>query len=190
VLAFIPFSGILEDLPLAVLGAAVIASVAALVRLGAMAQIARSSLPQGAVAWGTFAATLVLSPHIEVALILGIGLGVVIHLWRELEVETRTEYRDGVLRFRPSGVLFFASAPALDQSMLDALVAHPEAERVEIDLEALGRIDYTGARALRSVAEAFIAAGLPVTVIRVPPHARRILGKVWAESLHSREIGG
>ena len=53
VLAFLPFAGVLSDLPDAVLGAIVIVAVVKLVRVGEMVRIARRSPPQGIVAWGT-----------------------------------------------------------------------------------------------------------------------------------------
>ena len=74
VLSFLPFAGILTDLPTAVLGAIVIAAVARLIRLDQIVRIWQFSKPQAAVAGVTFGATLVLSPRIDIAVLLGIYL--------------------------------------------------------------------------------------------------------------------
>ncbi len=183
VLAFLPFAGVLADLPRAVLGAVVIAAVLALIDPRPMFDVARASRAQGAVAAATFAATLVLAPRIERAVIIGVGLAVVVHLWRELRLEVATSVAGDILTLRPAGVLFFGSAPSLDDTLLAALAEHPDVTQLEVDLEALGRIDYTGARALRDLAHEAAQAGLEVTVSKIPDHARRILTKVWPEAL-------
>ncbi len=183
VLAFLPFADVLADLPRAVLGAVVIAAVLALIDPRPMLDVARASRAQGAVAAATFAATLALAPRIERAVIIGVGLAVLVHLWRELRLEVAASVAGDALTLRPAGVLFFGSAPSLDDTLLKALADHPDVTRLEIDLEALGRIDYTGARALRDLAHEAAQAGLEVTVTDIPDHARRILKKVWPEAL-------
>ncbi len=50
-----------------------------------------------------------------------------------------------------------------------------------LHLEKLGRIDYTGALAVRTVAEEAEEAGLTVTFSGVPPQAERIMTKVFGE---------
>ena len=191
VLAFLPFADVLKDLPRAILGAIVIAAVALLLRIGTMIQITRSSLPQGAVAWSTFAATLAFSPRVERGLLVGIGLAIAVHLWRELRgVGVKTNFDDHTLTLTPSGVMFFASSPGLDEALLAELANHPDATHLVVDLGALGRIDYTGARALHALTEGAKRAGLEVSVVGAPPHAERILRKVWNESVPRHGVGG
>ncbi len=165
------------------LGAIVIAAVAPLIRLGPLLTMWRYSRPQTAVLWTTFALTLALSPRIDIAVITGVGLGVLIHLWRELSVHIDADFADGTVRFRPAGVLFFGSAPQLNETLRDQLAAHPQARRVVFDLGSLGRIDYTGALVLKTVADQCAAAGLEVAFDRVPLQARRLLDRVWDQRL-------
>ena len=141
--------------------------------------IAGYSMPQGGVAAGTFVLTLALAPRIDVAVLLGIGLGVAVHLLRELRFNVEADYSDGVLWIRPNGVLYFGSTPALQLNLLQKLSNHPEATKLVIDLSQLGRIDYTGALALRTVMEEATKAGLEVSIEEVPPHAARRIAKVW-----------
>lgn len=179
VLAFIPFAGILGDLPLAVLAGIVIAAVARHIRLPAIVRIAAFSRPQAGVAAATFALTLALAPRIDLGVLLGIGLGVAVHLLRELKFSVDSRYVDGTLYLQPIGVLYFGSTPALQGALLSQVAAHPEAHTLHIDLSRLGRIDYTGALALREVAIEAERGGLKIMIEGVPDHAKRPISRVW-----------
>jgi SulP family sulfate permease len=182
VFAFFPAAGILEPLPTAVLAAIVIAAVARLIRPQEIVPIWRQSRLQGGVAAFTLAATLILSPRIDLAVLLGIGLAVLVHLGRELSLTVEVDAGDGILRIAPRGVIFFGSTPRLLSTLLSSLAEHPEVDRLVIDLGGTGRIDFTGADALRIVALDARAAGLEVEFENVPAHARRIVTGV-VESL-------
>ncbi len=179
VLAFLPVAGMLAPLPRAVLGGIIIAAVLNLITLRQLAKLTRYSFPQALVAWVTFAATLILAPRIERAVLLGVGLAILIHLWRELSVHIGTHYEDETLRLTPHGVLFFASAPGLEEALITQLAAHPAATRLVVDLAQVGRIDYSGAIALKNVIEEAEQAGLAIEMAGIPPQARRILTNVF-----------
>jgi SulP family sulfate permease len=181
VLAFLPFGSVLRPLPQAVLGAVVVAAVARHLSMGGLFQLWRFSIPQAAIGWATFVLTLVLAPRIDQAVIVGMGLAGAVHIWRELRVRVDVAYADATLSLTPEGVLFFGSAPALEAALVAALADHPDASRLVLRLERLGRIDYTGAVALRNVVEAGERAGLTVELRNVPLPAhglvRRVLGR-------------
>jgi SulP family sulfate permease len=179
VLVFLPVAGVLSDLPRAILGAIVIAAVARLIRIDQIVRIWPFSKPQAIVAGVTFLATLVLSPRIDIAVLLGIGLGVAVHLIRELGTNVTASYVDGTLTLRLIGVMYFGSTPAMVAALLDQIALHPDAQRLEIDLEQLGRIDFTGASALQSLIADARAAGLEVSIVSVPLHAQRIITRVF-----------
>lgn len=180
-LIFLPFAYVLSPLPRAVLGAIVITAVFQLIAIPTMVRLVRSSRPQALVAWTTAGATLWLAPHIEWAVLLGIGMATLVHLWRELHVEVRTTYADGTLRLEPIGVLFFATAPGLEDALLSQLATHPNASQLTLDLGKLGRVDYTGALAIKTVTQEAELAGLIVVITGVPPQARRIMTDVLGE---------
>ena len=181
VLAFLPIAGILAPLPKAILGAIVIAAVVKLLDPRPLLASIRHSYPQTAIAWTTFALTLVLAPRIDRAVVAGVIFAVLIHLWRELPVLVKSKYEEGVLYMIPQGVLFFASAPGLHQALTRHLAEHPQANQLAIDLRQLGRVDYPGALALKQVVEDATTAGLIVEIVGVPQHARRILVRVFGE---------
>jgi SulP family sulfate permease len=108
-------------------------------------------------------------------------------VWREIKVGVGSSFNGQTLRLTPSGVLFFGSAPPLNEALLQLLAENQDARALVLDLGNLGRIDYTGALVLKSVAEQAEGAGLEVSFEKVPPQTRRILGRILEQKLP--EIG-
>lgn len=185
VLAFLPFASALSALPRAILSAIVIGAVLNLLRFREPLGLWRYSRPQFAVAFVTFALTLALEPHVERAVMIGIGLSIAVHLWRELQVEVASESSGDELRLVPHGVLWFGAAQRLEDAFLDELTRSPGARRVTIDLSGLGRIDVTGALALRSVVREARRSGLETAVEGGPPQSRELMAAVLREAAGS-----
>lgn len=178
VLAFMPFAEVLSDLPRAVLGATVVVGVIGLIRIPEMIRLARVSWGQAAVAWSTAIATLVLSPRIDIAILIGILAAASIHIYREASrTRTTTVHDAGVLEIRLGGVLFYGSAGSLEAALSDAVASNPETTSIVLDLARLGRIDYSGILMLQSFAQQVREAGLEVSVANVPRHAEGIFAR-------------
>lgn len=186
VLAFVPFAGLLERLPSATLAAIVIVAVARLIEPQQIASIWKRSRAQAGVAAVTLAATLVLSPRIDLAVLVGIALAIVVHLGRELRLDIEAQIEDQELRIVPDGVIYFGSTPQLTNLLIDKLAEHPELEQLVIDMSGVGRIDFTGGNALSNVITDAQAAGLDVEIVEIPDHARRIVNGV----LRDLEVSG
>lgn len=178
VLAFLPFASVLEPLPLAVLGTIVVVAVIGLMRFRPLIRIWRVSVPQAIIAWGTFLATVLLAPRLDIAVLIGVGLSIVVFLWRSLQMEIDVDVEDAALTFTPRGVLWFGTAQRLDTALIDALAEHPDASLLTIDLARLGRIDTTGALVLRSVIDQAHSAGLETTVRGVPPQSEQLTNRI------------
>lgn len=173
VLVAIPATPVLEDLPDAVLGAVVIVAVAKLVRLGAIVRLLPGSRAQAFVAIGTLVATIAAAPRVELGVAIGIGLSILAHLYRELPL-TATAVVDGErLVIAPKGVIWFATVPALDERLRRNVADHPEVTSVDVDLGAVGRLDYSGASLLARWAEESAANGVPVHFVNIPPSCER-----------------
>ena len=185
VLAFLPFSSLLSNLPRAVLGAIVIVATVRLIRIGALLRLTRISWGQSFVAWSTFASTLIFSPRVDLGLIVGIGLATVVHLRRETMIRLGTTIDDQTLILSPSGVLYFGSAPGLSQTLVDQLAAHQDIQRVIVDLARLGRIDYTGVMEIKAFADACAAAGLGFQLRGIPGHAQGTLTRCLGDELET-----
>ncbi len=181
VLLFLPFAGVLAPLPKAVLSGIVIAAIWNLFKPKAVLALWSASRPQAMVGWGTFGLTLVLSPHIEQAVLLGMVMAGAVHLWRELTPGVEASRDGDTLHLRPSGVLWFGSAPALEDAFLACLADEPDVTSVVVDCGGLGRIDLTGALGLADLREQVTRAGLEMTIEGVPQHARRALESAGIE---------
>ncbi len=184
VLVFMPVSNVLAPLPIAVLGAIVIAAVFSLVRFRPLMSLWRYSKPQFAVANGTLLLTLALAPHIEHAVLLGIGLAVALHLWREFRVDNINWLEGSTLHLRPQGILWFGSAEILKQAALDLIADHRDVANVVLHMEQLGRVDLTAACAVQSLVKDLQEAGLGVCLDGVKqqtaPALRTVLGEINA----------
>ena len=189
VLSVLPFAGHFAPLPLTVLAAIVIHAVIKLLDFSRLIRLLRISPPQAIVGWTTFGLTLVLAPRIDLAVMIGIGFGVGVHLWRERNVHLNTIYNEGELTLEPIGVIYFGSVTAFDDALIRELALHPNATRLIIDLRKIGRLDFTGVQTIRGVAADAQSAGLSVRII--PGHAvqgAKVLRRVIAEDLERFDL--
>lgn len=182
VLALLPFMSVVRHLPTAVLGASIIMAVRSLLSVQPFVEYRRYTRLQYRIAVATFVATIAVAPHVERAVIAGIALAIGAHLWRELRVSVDA-WRDGeTLHLAPKGVLYFASAPMLEERLGALLGDHPQARGLVVHLDGLGRVDVTGALALRSMLDGARAAGLETSVEDIPPQADKIIHRVLGPS--------
>lgn len=175
VLAFMPFASVLSELPKAALAGLVVASVLPLIQVQPFVQAWRLSRPQFMIAALTFLATLAFAPRVERGVLVGVGLSLAVHVWRELDISVDT-WRDGTtLHVRPQGVLYFGSAPALEAQIATLVASDDNVECVVLHLERVGRLDATGVLVLQSFAEQLRGAGTGVRVQGASPQAARLL---------------
>lgn len=179
VLIFLPFTHLVSPLPKAVLSAIVVVAVSGLVRPRRLIALWQLSKGQAMVAWTTLTLCLLLAPRIEQALLLGVLFSLATHVWRERRAAFHSQVEGSTLRIRAVGVLWFASAPRLQEEILDYLAEAGGVKKVVIDLSGLGRIDLSGALILKEVADEMEAAGIDVSVERIPNHSQRIIGNVF-----------
>jgi SulP family sulfate permease len=190
VLMFLPFAGVLGPLPIAVLSGIVIAAIWSLIRPVQVARLWVLARPQALVGWGTFALTLILAPHIEQGILLGVGLSAAVHLWRELSPRVPAERDGDTLFISPSGVFWFGSAPAMEDGLFARLAEEPDVTRVVIRCGGLGRIDLTGAHTLAEMVRNAEGAGIEMTLVDVPAHATRVLRAVGVPAGGDTAAGG
>ncbi len=187
VLLLLPVMGVLSRLPTAVLGATIIVAVRGLIDVRPFLEFRRYTRLQFKIAVTTLVLTVALAPHVERALVAGVFLSISAHLWRELRVSVKAWREEDALYLAPKGVLFFASAPLLEERLGDLLAEHPDVRRLVVDLSGLGRIDVDGALGLRGLLEAAAEAGLKGNIRGVPPHARRIVARVLGTPVDDEE---
>ena len=120
-LAFLPLSGLLAPLPKAVLAGIVIAAVLDLFEVRRLLAMWRMARFQALSAYATFGLTLLLAPRIDYAVLAGIGLAVLLHLWRETQLAVRVEVEGEAVTLTLAGVLFFASIHHLEAAAREIL---------------------------------------------------------------------
>jgi len=181
VLAVLPFVDVLSALPVAVLSGLVIGAVVSLIDVRTPLRFWRWSKPQLVVGLVTTVSTLVLAPRVERGVLLGVAAALAVHLWREMQVAVPTALDDGVLHLHPAGVLYFGSVPAVERAVNDQIAGHPDVDRVVLHLDAVGRLDLTGALMLRDLLEDAEAAGRAFEIVGAKAHAAKLLRRVIGE---------
>lgn len=177
-LAFLPFAFVLAPMPKAVLSAIVIGAVVNLLRIRPLLRVWRASRPQFVVSWATFVLTLVLTPRIDYAVVIGIALALAVHLWRESRLGIDVKREDDTLSVVLTGVLWFMSAPQLEDSLKNSLEADPEVTRLRIDGHGLGRIDLSGVMLLARVVEDATEEQRSVELIGLPSRTSAMLERM------------
>ncbi len=183
VLCFLPFASVLSALPRAILSAIVVTAIWKLIRPGAILAIWRVSRAEGAVALFTFVATLALAPQIDRAILLGVALSAFVHLFRELRPQVAWERDGDTLVLEPSGVLWFGSAPALEDAMFARLAEEDDVRHVVVRCGGLGRIDLSGAYALAELVAQCRLAGIETRIEEIPEHAARLMHNAGVSEL-------
>lgn len=183
VLVALPVADLLPSLPRPALGAVVVAAGLSLMDLGGLRLLARIARLQFGVASGTLAATIVLAPRIDLAVLVGIGLAVAAHLFREERLHLQVTEDGDTLHLAVQGVLFFVSVPRMSAQAARAVAGSAAIRRIVVDLGGAGRVDASGALALADLVEEWQEAGLIVEVHDVPTPAQRIVGRVVSPRL-------
>ncbi len=183
VLIALPFLGSLAELPTAVLAGLVIAAVVNLVDFKAMIGYWRFSRPQFFVGLITFSATMIAAPAVERGVLIGVAAALAVHLWREMRVTVPVELHGQTLHLVPTGVLYFASTPAVERTMHERLAEHPDVKSVVLHLDKVGRLDLTGALMVIDVLQDALGAGRTVSVTGANDHARQLLSRATPAGL-------
>ncbi len=184
VVLLVPFASVLSPVPRAVLAAVVIGAVASLVQIGPFLELWRYTRLQSTIAIVTFVLTIALAPRVAHAVVVGVILSVAVHLRREILISVPSWSEGNAVHLKPKGVLYFGSVPSLERTFMTALNHHPDAHRLVVHLNGLGRVDVTGALALQALLEEAEDAGLTAHVVDVPPHSARLVGRV----LNGRDV--
>jgi SulP family sulfate permease len=179
VVLLLPFTPALAFLPKVTLGAIVITSVVSLVRLGPLLALRLSSRPQAYLGWVTFILTLALAPRIDIAVFIGVILAVAHHLRREQRLVYEHWIDADGLHVKPKGVLWFGSAPGVEDKLVSLLSDYPDIRALHIHLDGLGRIDLSAAMMLDHFRAEVRKTGIAVELLNVPPMAKSWVERVW-----------
>ena len=131
VLAFLPLASVLDALPQAVLGAIVVGAVLGLIQPRALIGLWHRSPTEALLAWATFVATLLLTPNVQWAVLIGVGLTAAAHFARPLRLAPFD--RSGSVVVEPTGLLWLGSHRSFERQLEEIAARHP-GRPVAVDL--------------------------------------------------------
>lgn len=203
-LFFTPF---LYHLPQSVLAAVIMMAVVGLVNLKAILQAWQAQRHDGIIAAVTFAVTLLLAPHLDRGIMVGVVLTLGVALFRHMRpsIAILSKHPDGSFRnadrwnlkkckhigvIRWYGSLFFASAHHMEEKILEQIDTLPDLRHVLVVGNAINDIDYSGIEVLSDVVDrirdaghAISFSGLNDSVLDVMEHTG-LVAKVGPENFH------
>ncbi|QLC72889.1 sulfate permease [Pseudomonas sp. LPB0260] len=173
----------LHDLPQAVLAAAIIVAVLGLVDLGALRHTWRYSRQDGAAQAATLGGVLLFG--VEVGILLGVGLSLLLFLWRtsrpHLAVVGQlpgSEHFRNVLRYsvvqspsvlslRVDESLYFPNARFLEERVGELIAARPLVRHLVLMCSGVNLIDASALESLEAIAERLRSAGVQLHLSEV-----------------------
>jgi len=174
---------LLYNLPQATLAAIIVMAVINLVKIEPIKHAMKVQKHDGVIAIITFALTLIVAPHLEKAIVVGVVLSLGLYLYRtmhprfaELGLHPDGTLRDvdvhdlqrneaiSVLRF--DGSLYFANAGYFEDKVLANVTLKPKLKYVIIDAEGINQIDATGEEMLHVLSQRLKVAGIQLMIAR------------------------
>ena len=173
VLAFLPFTFLLDRLPEAVLGAIVVGAVLSLVKPRRMIGLRSRSKWQASLAWITFVATLLTPPNVQYAVIIGVLLTVAYHVFRPFHIDAESTTEGLHLRLR--GLLWMGTLTKLNTELVKAIENDAGSGPITVSLDRSTAIDSSIAQSIAAGREAAERAGRLFVVVNPPFGAEPIL---------------
>ncbi len=170
-------------LPLATLAAIIVMAVAGLLQVEPIIRAWRIERHDGVVAVAAFGMTLVFAPHLDVGILVGVGLSLILYLYRTMNprIVMLSKHPDGSLRdadahdletcdhvcmIRFDGSLYFGSAGYFEDKVLERAAEMRDLAFLIVDGEGINQVDATGEEKLVSVVERLREAGIETLFIR------------------------
>ena len=174
---------LLYNLPQATLAAVIMMAVIGLVNIEAVKHAWHASKHDGAVSIITFVLTLAFAPHLDKGIIIGVGLSLVLYLYRSMapRVVFLSRHTDGTLRdaqafnlqcceeismLRFEGSLYFANTSYFESKVQEMLSRKPEMKFLIIDGVSINQMDATGEEMLREISRNLGESGVEVLFTR------------------------
>ena len=205
------FTDKLYHLPQAVLAAVIIMAVIGLINFKAIVHAWRANIHDGIASIITFTATLALAPHLEEGIIIGIGLSLILYLYRTMKprVAVLGRYNDGTMRdidihqdlpqdkrvtvVRFDGALYFANVAFFEEAITRVMNTRPEAKYILVVSDAIIELDASGEEAISSLVDdllvngvVLVFSGLKRQVLKVM-NSTHLFAKIGAENIHPNE---
>lgn len=174
---------LLYHLPQATLAAVIIMAVVGLIHIEPIKHAWKVHRHDGIVSIVVFFVTLIVAPHLEQGVLVGVVLSLVLFLYRTMTprlVEV-ARHEDKTLRdakrfdlktsdtvsvFRYDGDLYFANAGYLEGKLLNLVARKPDLKLVVLDIESADQLDSTGEGMLRNLFDRLQSIGIELYIAR------------------------
>jgi MFS superfamily sulfate permease-like transporter len=179
VITLLFFTPLLKHLPQSVLAAIIMMAVLGLVNVRGFVHHWRAQRSDGIIAGVTFVATLLLAPHLDRGIMLGVVLTIAIFLLKNMkpEIAILSKHHSGAYRsaerhnleicqhiavIRFNGSLFFASVNYLEEAILERIASMPEVKHILIVGNSINEMDASGEEMLSQLVGRLREAGYDV----------------------------
>jgi len=202
--ALLYFTPLLYHLPQSVLAAVIMMAVVGLINVKGIAHAWRAQRRDGVIAVISFITTLAFAPHLDIGILVGVGLSVLLFLRRamrpkiaELSLYSDGSYHDAI-RFRLSqcrritvirfdGPLFFANTGYLEEEVRQRVAALPELKQIIIMANGISELDASGEEMLSLMVDRLRAAGYKVAFSGFNEHVLDVLHRTHLYEKIGRE---
>lgn len=184
VITLLALTPLLYQLPQATLAAVIMVTVIGLVNIRAVHHAWLANRHDGIVSVVTLVLTLALAPHLELGIIVGIGLSLVMYLWRTMtpRIVSLSRYSDGTFRdqkafalqsceeiamIRYEGSLYFANSSYLEDKVEAILASKPKLQYMILDCAGISEVDATGEEIMRRLYQRLEDAGVELIFTRI-----------------------
>ncbi len=174
------FTPLLYHLPQAVLAAIIMMAVVGLINVRGFIHAWEAQRYDGAISVLSFVFTLAFAPDLDKGIMIGVGLSLVLYLYRNLKpgLAVVSLHPDGSLRdttrhglekcryiaaVRFDGPLFFASASYLEDKVLERVAEMPDLRHVLIIAHGINELDASGEEMLSQLVSRLRDAGYDVS---------------------------
>ncbi len=176
---------LLFHLPQATLAAIIIMAVIGLVKIEPILHAWKAEKHDGIVAIITFVLTLIMAPHLDKGILIGVVLAMALFIYRtmrprfamvsrhhdgtfrDLQVHPELDHCKHILTIRFDMSLYYANAGYFETRMLQAAADHPEAKFIILDAEGINMLDSTGEMVLNQLRERLQSAGADFLIARM-----------------------
>ncbi len=176
---------LLYHLPQATLAAIIIMAVIGLVKIEPIKHAWKAEKHDGAVAIVTFVLTLIMAPHLDKGIIIGVVLAMALFIYRtmrprfalisrhkdgtfrDLEVHPELDECKHITAIRFDMSLYYANAGYFETRVLQVAADHPDAKYIILDAEGINMLDSTGEMVLNQLRERLQTAGVTFLIARM-----------------------
>ena len=176
---------LLFHLPQATLAAVIIMAVIGLVKIEPIKHAWKAEKHDGIVAVTTFVLTLIVAPHLDKGILVGVFLSMALFIYRtmrprfailsrfhdatfrDLKVHPELETCRNIVLIRFDMSLYYANAGYFENKMLAVFADNQDAKFIILDAEGINTLDATGEMVLSQLCERFKVGGVTLLIARM-----------------------